>query len=1575
MSKATIGGVIGAVIGFYVGGPTGAQVGFMIGSGIGASFDTIQGRKVGEMSSPRAQEGEPIPLVFGTARVTGRLMSCGEPSIVEEGGKGGPQVVNETAYLDYSILVCESSELRNSLVGGIIMVIQNNKIVYDVTPESEVLAADNAKWLENKRFYYGEESQGTDPTEEMIHGAGNVPAYRGLCRMVVTHEDVTQHGGGVPTYEFVVSRCAVEPPNHLLVTGSDINPGDPLLAGARAESPLSFVGIPQSSGGTITGGVPAYYGGKWVVHSQSGNVGQFSTDNRQTWTPFTTDRACNGFIAAGPGGMLVNGQGSASAWDTLGLAPTIGDPVSTLEFATEHPPGTPLRLFGKGNEANGVFFDGVYYWIDTGARGELVRTTDLSLATQQVVYKRPGAEHLFLAFARRDGVVYAATIAGKIISSADLGVTWTVELDTAPFGAHSPVYLKSGNSIVLALSQDSSKVWTSADGFAAPHDTGIAGDTTGNPPLYCRNGRGEMMAYTGGNFYIIASSNSITPALGDMGVMTADGINFEEPAPLPVRGATGITSGADRSVAGGGMVIPDAPDYAIDPVTGEVTGPENDVANACGMTLQEIFDHLDNLAGIPSGNRDSDAVADIIVPGYAIDQFMTVAEAKEPLRQIYRVACPEYDDKIRYRPYGLATDFTIDPDDLILTEESTEKGVRGQTVEFPKRLHVQYVDPQPGYKPMKQTAERISPDIRVKGELVSGANITLEADTAKQAADIGLKVAWTEREDSREFALPIDYFAETIPAHTFMLDGRRYRITEMRLDAGAIYISSVYDRISAYQSNAVGTVGPRPTPPPSQVRGPTISMVMNAPVLRDADDKAGIYWAGCGPMEGWQGARLQVSRDSGATWENGPIITAPAVMGELTATLPAASRYAQDNTNTLAVTLYREETLDSTDFEGLIEERNVFAIQYPDGTVEVCQFETATEIADRQWELTGLMRGRQDTVAGEHLAGAKFVLLEDAVRFVAIRPDDVGKTLKFRAVSLGTDPDAAEVQDVTFTTIESLREWQPYNVAVTEGEDGGYCVEWIGRARLGSSRTPVHSQWFDGYRVTFTLGTQTYNVDTTAQAICVDAATLSAEFGTSQERPVITVRTRSSVATNDDDFDSPPATDDPYPTPPYIVGDLIDGFVGVDYTFLHTDGLFSLDGNRLGGLTIDGAMPPGVTFRGSEPVGIPLTAGTYNLVLDFIAATGSVNYTKTVTIAAKPTYTMLDWSPRAIGRSQIRMIDMHTAATKATMVGMAGVSSGTYRAEFTVLATADYVKIGVCANSSTQPNLFANGAAGYIATAPGLYAVELNAGTGAWTVDDAAGVSLASGTLALTDSDDGKYRLGFAVGTGLESTVTANFGNSAWGGTPTGGYVGIPFGSRVVPVMWDSTSSGALVLTSDGTYNGYPISAEVGYGAYAMDGDGIGLGTFGKSSGQWRFQIGARLFMADQSFGLAKATTPVGKLGGAVATDSIGVQLLSGSNPDTVIIRYNFGGVASTLTVSRNPGIFADSIIVFAVDFTANTVGIYSDQNGTLVSLATLTGLPAGTWFPAVHAIPGIFCRLTHDPIGPSGYNDWTETL
>ena len=149
----------------------------------------------------------------------------------------------------------------------------------------------------------------------------------------------------------------------------------------------------------------------------------------------------------------------------------------------------------------------------------------------------------------------------------------------------------------------------------------------------------------------------------------------------------------------------------------------------------------------------------------------------------------------------------------------------------------------------------------------------------------------------------------------------------MRVERNRIVIErAVYDRASAYYSEAVGVEGIQRPPPVSSVRGPTASAVMNAPVLRDQDDRAGIYWAAAGYLPGFRGALLQMSRD-GTTFENGPEITNVSTMGLLTADLPSASAYGQDNTNTLRVKMYPGgKDLDSTTYDGLIAEDNVAAI-------------------------------------------------------------------------------------------------------------------------------------------------------------------------------------------------------------------------------------------------------------------------------------------------------------------------------------------------------------------------------------------------------------------------------------------------------------------------------------------------------------------------------------------------------------------------------------------------------------------------------------------------------------------------
>ena len=1606
MSGRAIGTVVGAVIGFYVGGPQGAYYGAMIGGMAGGLIDpeTLQGAQFSGRSVAGSESGLARAIIYGTTTVEVRLMDGEDtPRIgtrTESAGKGGPEIEHDTALLSYAIEICESSELRDTLVGGVIAAWEDEKLVYDVREDSLVSAADNAKWLENKTFYYGEETQTPSALLQSIHGTGNVPAYVGTCRMDVEDEDLVLHGERIPRYRFLVSRCAVEPPNFLLVTGSDINPGDPLLAGARAESPLSFVGIPQSSGGTIAGGTPTYYGGKWIVHGQGSTVGQFSTDNRQTWIPFATDRASSGYLAAGPDGLLVNGIGSASVYDRLGLAPTFGDAVAPLEFATEYPPGTPLRPFGEGNEAYMCCYSGGYYWIDTGGQGELVRANDLSLATQQVVYKRTGFEHIFLQVEVHGGTAYAVTPDGKIISSPDLGATWSVVVDTSPFGAHSPVYLKSGNGKLLALSQDSSKVWTSEDGFAVPHDTGIAGDTTGNPPVYCRFGRGEMMAFTGGNFYIISSTNSLTPALGDMGVMTADGVFFEEPAPLPVRGATGIAAGAAATPAGGGIIIPDAPGYEVDPITGEVIGPESDVGNACGMYLDEVVRSLYRLGSkqLTDDMLDLDALAAYYVRGYSVaDVGATSADGIEPLRRTYFFDLPEYDGKIHARLRGGDIDWIIDPDDTIPGEESTLAGKRGQETSYPKKLQLSYLALSTDYKPTTQTAEDINPDTFTKSEESYQTNLALEDDEAAKVADVMLKVMRTEREDEQKFSLPIQYVG-IIPSDILSIEGRRYRVDQMRVERNRVVIErAVYDRASAYYSEAVGVEGIRRPPPVSTVRGPVASAAMNAPVLRDSDDRAGIYWAAAGYLSGYRGALLQMSRD-GTTFENGPEITNVSTMGLLTADLPSASAYAQDNTNTLRVRMYPGgKDLDSTTYDGLIAEDNVAAILYPDGTTEIIQFQTAVETADREYDLTGLMRGRQDTTPGEHLTGAQFVMLDEDVRFVAIRPDDVGKTLTFRAVSLGTNPDDNATQTITFTTIESLREWQPYSIIVTEDGAGGYCVEWIGRGRLGSSLVPIHSQWFEGYRVTFTIGDLVHTVDTTAQEVCVTAAALIETFGSNHGIPTITVRARSRVATGDDDFDSPPGVPTTDPNPSYgavIVGGPSDGYVG-EPIFDALGPMHSPPFQAYGGKTEErftGDIVGNVTCQSSSPgsgvmVGIPLTAETRNAATEMIPTGPDVGpggpflIADSVTIAAKPTYSMMDESKPLGGKVLVTTVTTPARTTKKiTSIGLGGLKSraGTdtdkVRCAFTItsMPSGGRLYVGVLAggeDAHLAPGT--GGSYGHLVTADGTYVVELDGATGDIEVFEIGVGSVATAMLPSTYAYDGLYRFAWSANDVIHPAAGAiihtNMGNESWPDTPTVGFGGLLNADTIVPCGFDATV---------GTANGYWLQGvssltEATSGGISATSLVYAYSAFGKSTGKWR--IGMR-GLSTSRLGFCKAGH-TGLLGASGTADSIGFTDTRG--PEGFVIDTSFGGVFNRITI---PPLFyyAHPLVYFAFDTDANTLGIYvkveivaGDPTATYALLTTLTGIPSGTWLPAVNGA----AQLVPEIPEPATYDDWTITL
>ena len=108
MSTRLVLSAAGAAVGFVVSGgnPAGAQVGWAIGGIVGGIVDPdkIYGPKLQDARTQTARDGVPIPIVYGTAAVSGSIIWAG-PLVEtenEDNGKGGPVSVTYTYQRSYA---------------------------------------------------------------------------------------------------------------------------------------------------------------------------------------------------------------------------------------------------------------------------------------------------------------------------------------------------------------------------------------------------------------------------------------------------------------------------------------------------------------------------------------------------------------------------------------------------------------------------------------------------------------------------------------------------------------------------------------------------------------------------------------------------------------------------------------------------------------------------------------------------------------------------------------------------------------------------------------------------------------------------------------------------------------------------------------------------------------------------------------------------------------------------------------------------------------------------------------------------------------------------------------------------------------------------------------------------------------------------------------------------------------------------------------------------------------------------------------------------------------------------------
>ncbi len=469
----------------------------------------------------------------------------------------------------------------------------------------------------------------------------------------------------------------------------------------------------------------------------------------------------------------------------------------------------------------------------------------------------------------------------------------------------------------------------------------------------------------------------------------------------------------------------------------------------------------------------------------------------------------------------VATEVTIPWDDLAARVAGAEapdavKIQRTQEVELPNHVDVTYIDQAAEYSQSTQIGRRLVTNSLDKNTLE--VPIVMDADKAKQIADVLLHNAWVERE-TYTFTTTRKYL-ELDPADVITLttkaDGTTKAVRITRIDyqfPNLLTFEAVPEDLTIYSFSNSGVSDSIATQTIDTLAATNL-VLMDVPMLRDQDNNAGFYAAAGGYLSGWSASELYRSQDQGQSFDFMELFTAEATIGYAsTALADVASPWTWDRDNVLYVTVHSGDLTSSTE-DNVLNLANAALLGN-----ELIHFVDATETSQpNEYKLTTLLRGRRGTEdqTASHTVGERFVLLNSStVKRIFDSTDDLNVLKLYRAVSIGQT--LGQVPNKGF--VNSGMGLEPYAPVHIEGTryNGDITIVWKGRGRLSGG-------WQDSVDVPLSEDTLDYEVDVmtgatvvrtiaglTTETVTYTAAQQVTDFGTAQASLDVRVYQKSAL--------------------------------------------------------------------------------------------------------------------------------------------------------------------------------------------------------------------------------------------------------------------------------------------------------------------------------------------------------------------------------------------------------------------------------------------------------------------------------
>jgi hypothetical protein len=488
-------------------------------------------------------------------------------------------------------------------------------------------------------------------------------------------------------------------------------------------------------------------------------------------------------------------------------------------------------------------------------------------------------------------------------------------------------------------------------------------------------------------------------------------------------------------------------------------GPNNvirvltDVFAADTRTIRHVQEALFDRAGLDASLYDASDLDDLPKPvrSLAVSQMGPTRSTMDMLFScwFYEVVVS---DKIYCRPRGGAAAATLAYDDLGagIGEAKKDRFAPHQKndIELPAQHAITYLNVLSDYENDTQLSDRL---ISATPNTVSAAQLAIGMwpSEAKAVADV-----WSLDQVMALITTKICLLGEhaklepTDPVIVLDRDGSSYRmrLTQCTDSYPSLEFDAVLDNVSILTSQGITSADyTSSTVLPSIPQ--TVARLLDIPILQDADDNSGFYWAG--KWEGLaRGAVLNASADN-VTYEAVSLITSKATMGyAVTALGDWTGSRMFDEMSTVRVDMSPGAILTSSTRDLMLGDQAINAILIGN---ELMQFRDATIVSSGIYDLAGFIRGGRGSewAMTGHAAGERVnMLAAGGIGRVPMENSEIGISKYYKAVTIGKAVGSAPATPFTNSAV-GLKPFSPVAVrALKDVTTSTINITWQRRTRM-----------------------------------------------------------------------------------------------------------------------------------------------------------------------------------------------------------------------------------------------------------------------------------------------------------------------------------------------------------------------------------------------------------------------------------------------------------------------------------------------------------------------------------------------